>query len=224
MKDVCKKLNISSRTLRYYEELELIKSIRTSKNTEREFTKEEVDKIEEILTLRSLSFSLLCIKEFYQHKIPLNTLLQMQTKYLKDECDEIDKKIETIESAKTLLDEKNNLFQRKMEDESNFKIQQEIAGRCVRELQKGNVNILHNHISNNAKMILKPSMLEELWQEVVAKNGGIAEILSIEQQENNVVIKYTSMIDHEEELSLGFHGTYIVNVRIGDGLIGLSIS
>ena len=46
IRDLCRQLKISSRTLRYYEEVGLIKSVRAENGVEREFTKEQVQQIE----------------------------------------------------------------------------------------------------------------------------------------------------------------------------------
>lgn len=60
IKSLSKKLNISSRALRYYEELGLIKSQKI--NQQRHFHNEEVEKLELIILLRKIDLSLKDIK------------------------------------------------------------------------------------------------------------------------------------------------------------------
>ena len=85
IRDLCRQLKISSRTLRYYEEVGLIKSVRAENGVEREFTKEQVQQIEDILFLRSYDFPLNEISAFLEGSEPLGSILQKHTEELKSE-------------------------------------------------------------------------------------------------------------------------------------------
>lgn len=61
--DICEKFNITSRTLRYYEEIGLIQSTRNDETNYRYYDIKAVSRINQILMLRKLTFS---IKEIQQ--------------------------------------------------------------------------------------------------------------------------------------------------------------
>lgn len=61
--NVCKELGISSRTLRYYEEIGLIESTKSNISTRRRYTKEQVEKVKYILSLRTIGLSIKAIQE-----------------------------------------------------------------------------------------------------------------------------------------------------------------
>ena len=60
---VCNDLGISSRTLRYYEEIGLIESTKSNCSKRRRYTKDQIEKIQYILTLRSIGLSMKAIQE-----------------------------------------------------------------------------------------------------------------------------------------------------------------
>lgn len=84
IKELSKEFNISSRTIRYYEELFNLNSIK--KSNVRYYDDEEIKKIKTILVFRKLDFALNKIKkillEFNQETI-LNIINEEKTKYLK---------------------------------------------------------------------------------------------------------------------------------------------
>ena len=66
--DLSKQLNISTRTLRYYEEIGLIQSTKKGDSKYRHYDSHAISRINQILLLRRLSFSIKEIQEFYSLK------------------------------------------------------------------------------------------------------------------------------------------------------------
>ena len=56
--DVCKMLDTTSRTIRYYEQLGLIKTVRESKTAPRQLDSEMIERLRKILFLRKLGLGL----------------------------------------------------------------------------------------------------------------------------------------------------------------------
>ncbi len=56
--EVCKILNMTSRTIRYYEQCGLIQTIRSSKTTPRQLDSENIKRLRKIQFLRKLGLSL----------------------------------------------------------------------------------------------------------------------------------------------------------------------
>ena len=65
IKDVSDKYGITARTLRYYEDMGLIESIRSEDYAYRSYTEETIKKLEQILILRRLSISVRDIKRIF---------------------------------------------------------------------------------------------------------------------------------------------------------------
>lgn len=88
--DAAKKYSVSIRTLRYYEEIKLIESIRCNSSNVRSYNQENLTKIEQIILLKSVGFALTEIKKI------INS----------DDCDDI----------KLMLEEKHRQLNRKIEE------------------------------------------------------------------------------------------------------------
>lgn len=76
---VCKMLETTSRTLRFYEEKKIISSTKSPYSVRRQYTREQVDIIRNVLVLRALGFSVKDIAELQKEGTDLkNTELDAQ--------------------------------------------------------------------------------------------------------------------------------------------------
>ena len=69
--DVCQKLNITSRTLRFYEEKGIIDSTKDGFSNRRKYTKQQIDNISKVVTLRTLGLSIKAIQELKNNGVNL---------------------------------------------------------------------------------------------------------------------------------------------------------
>lgn len=97
IRDISKKYNISVRTIRYYEELNLIKAERNSSNI-REFSQVEINKLEIILILKSLNFSLKEIDELLNEQDEKDLI-----ELIEEKAHEVQKEINTLNNTKQSL-------------------------------------------------------------------------------------------------------------------------
>lgn len=97
IRDVKNKYNVSVRTLRYYEELGIIKPKRNSSNI-RDFNEKELGKLELVLILRELNIKLKDIKEI----IGSNSSISL-VDTLKDELSRLDRDIIKMKNKKHLI-------------------------------------------------------------------------------------------------------------------------
>ncbi len=132
IKELTKELNISSRTIRYYEELFNLNSVK--KSNIRYYDYEEVKKIKIIIAFRKLNFSLekikLLMQNFNQDNI-LNIISEEKTKYLNQ--------IKEVTNYFVLLNELKKLITNKSDDE--------LEDFVINELFEDYKNGKDNHIS-----------------------------------------------------------------------------
>ena len=98
--EVAKMLDISTRTLRFYDEKDLVKPAYIEENGYRFYQKEQIKQIELILFLKELGFSLKQIKMFVQDqhgKQSLELLLKQQYQENKQKINELTAKQKQIE-------------------------------------------------------------------------------------------------------------------------------
>lgn len=117
MNTVCKKLNTTSRTLRYYESKGLITSIRTGEHTPRRYTAEELVRIERILELRSLGIPVKDILPLLSDHTDLKTVLLHQLQIFQKETEELDRTFDAISNAILRLSKNAPLFSEEYQSE-----------------------------------------------------------------------------------------------------------
>ena len=113
---------VTTRTLRYYDQIGLLKAKRQVGSNYRYYSTEEVDKLQQILFYRELGFDLKDIKSLIakSQKDFLNQL-EMHIDRLRDEKNRLQKLIENVE--KTLLHQKGVTFMSDKEKFEGFKHQ-----------------------------------------------------------------------------------------------------
>ncbi|MEX1376280.1 MAG: effector binding domain-containing protein [Eubacteriales bacterium] len=95
---ISKDYGISTRTLRYYEEIGLIQSKRMEDYAYRAYDKETIDKIQKIVILRKLSLSLKQIQDIF-----LNEDAKYAVEVFSEKIAEIDKEIDWLNSVKSVI-------------------------------------------------------------------------------------------------------------------------
>lgn len=95
---VSKSLNVSTRTLRYYEEVGLIKSSKMPDYSYRVYDENTVKKIQQILILRKLSLSLKQIQLIFE-----NDDAKYAMQVFMEKIDEIDSEVDALNSIKSVI-------------------------------------------------------------------------------------------------------------------------
>jgi len=219
---LCRMLKVSSRTLRYYEEIGLIKGIQTEDGAEREFTKDQADQIEDILFLRSYGFCLNQIYAFMQEDKPLGEIFAEHEKNLKAECEQTEKQVREIKRAITMLDERHSIYEclKQKEEEEE---QKKIAVDCLIHLNEGDIQFVCQQISSKAACILTSDNIQKIWNSLVCKYGQFKQIAQIRQEGDIQKIRYQTVSGKDVEIGFGFHGKYIITIYLEEFSIGLQV-
>lgn len=109
--DVSKKYNISIETLRYYEQEGLLGYIEKDKSGLRNYTNDDLKKIEFILCMRNAEMPIKTLKEFLILYMDLNSKKEEKKKIINAELERINNKIEKLNDAKKVLEGKIHLIE-----------------------------------------------------------------------------------------------------------------
>lgn len=111
---------VSNRTLRYYDQIGLLKPARINESGYRIYEQEEVDILQQIVFYRELEVSLDEIKEIIQQPT-FNRMKALENHYynLKQQRERLDKIIETVE--KTIANHKGEIIMKDQEKFEGFK-------------------------------------------------------------------------------------------------------
>ena len=139
---LAKLAGVSSRTLRYYEEIGLLNPHRTKNNRYRVYTSEEVDRLQQILFYRAFGFQLEEIKQILLSKnfdeiTALNehmTALQVKKAQIEQMIENLQKTIESKRGGFEMSDkEKFEGFKKQLIDENEAKFGKEIREKYGKE-------------------------------------------------------------------------------------------
>ena len=104
--ELVKELNINKETIRYYERIGLISETTRNKNGYRIYTKEDMEKIKFILIVKNFGFSLKEISTLIHDEILCGDIKSIK-KIVEDKVNEINHKINKLNSTKRLLEKVN---------------------------------------------------------------------------------------------------------------------
>lgn len=123
MKDICKKLNFSEYTIRFYADKGLIPNLERDKNNKRVFSQESVQWLTAIKQLRGCGMSLEAIKEYFELCLEGNTTIERRYEIIMKQKEIVDRKFEEIKEMSEFINYKSKLYKdlmdNKIPDNSN---------------------------------------------------------------------------------------------------------
>lgn len=183
--ELSKIAKISTRTLRYYHEIDLLKPKRINSSGYRIYGEEEVDKLQQILFYKSMGFKLEDIKDIINSPFfDIMTALDNHKRELLKRREEIDLLIENVE--KTIKHKKGEI---KMSDKEKFEsFKKELVNKNEKEYGKEiREKYGNDKINESNKKIL--GLSEEEYTEFKKLEKEIIEKLKEAMEENNPVGK-----------------------------------
>lgn len=114
---VSKKLNVSTRTLRYYEEIGLIKSSKIPDYSYRVYDEDTITKVQQILILRKLSLSLKQIQHIFENDDARHAL-----NIFTDKIEEIDREVDALNACKSVIEMLVNRLKHSMHFDINAQL------------------------------------------------------------------------------------------------------
>ncbi|MDN9010600.1 MerR family transcriptional regulator [Brevibacillus laterosporus] len=108
--EFAKVAGVSIRTLRYYDKVGLLSPAKHAENGFRIYTSNDLAKLQQILTLKYLGFSLGEIKALQQiQPVDLEESLQMQKKLMKEKREKLDQVISALDYASLLVKQEQSV-------------------------------------------------------------------------------------------------------------------
>lgn len=174
--EVAEKYSVSSRTLRYYEEINLLESIRSEKYAYRMYDEVNIKRLEQILLLRSMEFSLNDISKLLLSKdntIIINIFLERVNK--------IKGQIEELSNFKTILN-------------SCIKISSELGVESVNFY-----NLLREQIYFNTKN----ERLVKMVEDIIVVEIGVGLIPTVDPNQKGKVLDNVKIMRSKIEEKVG---------------------
>lgn len=175
--EVCEQFHISSRTLRFYEEKGLIESIRSSSKTHRSYTKEQVDKIRDILALRAIGLSVKSIQEYLHGEVSLKEMVYLRKAEIYASIHAKEREINLLEDALANIENGGDLIwdTNKSAEVTDEKLLQ-LVRNCTEYIVQGNLEKLYRHFSQQIKDYMPPEAFQNRWRDAIIAMGAFVKL------------------------------------------------
>lgn len=174
---ICEQFHVSSRTLRFYEEKGLIESIRTSSNNHRSYTKEQVDKIRDILALRAIGLSVKTIQEYLHGEVSLKEMVYLRKAEIYASIHAKQQEIYLLEDALANIENGKDFFWKANNPvtENDKKILQ-LVRKCSEYIVQGRLEDLYQHFSQQIKDYMPPKAFQNRWRDETFAMGAFIKL------------------------------------------------
>lgn len=214
---VCNDLGISSRTLRYYEEIGLIESTKSNCSKRRRYTKEQIEKIQYILSLRSIGLSIKAIQECLSGDRSIKDIVNLHRAQIEASIYDKLNEVHLLNVVLDSLDEGHELCALKehkgqAEADSRTKLIRE----CSLHIVTGELDILYSYFSKRMKDYMPQEAFSKMWEDSISGLGdyiGLGETTKDTVANDMYEIYYQILVFEKMKIQLKF--VYSENTIVG---------
>lgn len=184
--EICEKFNVTSRTLRFYEEEGLIESTRGSDGRRRKYSEEQLDRIQRIMTLRTIGVPVREIQEYLKGEVSLKEIVSLRRMEIEASITGKLREIHMLNDVLMELDRGDDIFSKgqntgrnlRQKAETENKSQHEykslqcgIADLCTNLILTGNLDDLYKFFSRQMKEYMPPTAFGAIWRDSITGAG-----------------------------------------------------
>lgn len=160
--EVSKMLDITSRTIRYYEQCGLIKTIRESKTAPRRLDDENIERLRKIRFLKMRGLKLDEIAVIIDSETKTAEIIYSKTAELKAEIHSLKERIGMLEEVLAVVEKGGNIYseERSLGQPDTEKLR--IAAECTNLVLERRFSELMPYLNNDMKK-MSPDFFEAIW-------------------------------------------------------------
>lgn len=213
---VCGLLGTTSRTLRYYEEKQLISSTKSPFSARRQYTQEQVERIRTVLMLRSLGLPVREIQALQQEGTDLKSVILDHRARIHAYIERKQREISFLNEALSVIDAGGNLFEATLSEtitEGDPSLLT-IARICSDAIVNGKHEPLYEHLSESMRAYMPREVYERVRSDVLAPLGELiaVEALSIDARFPHILYQSVRYEKLGLRIKFVFHGGKIAGL------------
>lgn len=217
--EVCKLLGTTSRTLRFYEEKGIISSTPVPFQSRRQYTKEQIDHIRNVLVLRTLGISVKAIKALQDKKIDLRDAVLSKRAEIAAAMDAKRKELVLLNEALTVIESGDDIFQQnpqKKEELSGDGLSA-LAALCAKAVIEGDTDFLYQYLSPKLIEYMPRKSYEIVRADTFAPAGKLLSIEHLERDKKHphILYQYARYEKVGIKIKLVFHHGQLSGLWIG---------
>ena len=175
--EVCKMLDTTSRTLRFYEEKGIIQSTTVGTSSRRQYTEEQISHIKNVLVLRTLGLSVKAIAELQNSGTDLKDAVLSKRAEIYASIDSRVREINLLNEALSALESGKDIF---AEDwQLSFAMnaeEKEIARICTDAILSGDTDTLYEYLSSRLAEYMPRDVYRVVRKDTLAPLGNFVSI------------------------------------------------
>ncbi len=175
--DVCKMLDMTSRTIRYYEELGLIKTIRKSKTALRRLDAENIERLRKIRFLRKLGLGLDEVAEVIDDEKKATEMIIRKKAAMKAEINELILRANLLTEVIAAAEQGENIFatEQRLDLPPDHEEMLRIAGECTKLVLERRFEELQSYLDEDMRQ-MPPGFFEVGWNVHIKPCGAFLSI------------------------------------------------
>ena len=175
--EVCKMLDTTSRTLRFYEEKGIIQSTTVGTSSRRQYTEEQISHIKNILVLRTLGLSVKAIAELQNRGTDLKDAVLSKRAEIYASIDSRIREINLMNEALSALESGKDIFAEDWQLSSAMNAEEkEIARICTDAILSGDTDTLYEHLSSRLAEYMPRDVYHVVRKDTLAPLGDFVSI------------------------------------------------
>ena len=175
--EVCKMLDTTSRTLRFYEEKGIIQSTTVGTSSRRQYTEEQISHIKNVLVLRTLGLSVKAIAELQNSGTDLKDSVLSKRAEIYASIDSHIREINLMNEALSALESGKDIFTEGWQLSSAMNAEEkEIARICTDAILSGDTDTLYEHLSSRLAEYMPRDVYRVVRKDTLAPLGDFVSI------------------------------------------------
>ena len=175
--EVCKMLDTTSRTLRFYEEKGIIQSTTVGTSSRRQYTEEQISHIKNVLVLRTLGLSVKTIAELQNSGTDLKDAVLSKRAEIYASIDSRIREINLLNEALSALESGKDIFAEDWQLSSAMNAEEkEIARICTDAILSGDTDTLYEHLSSRLAEYMPRDVYRVVLKDTLAPLGNFVSI------------------------------------------------
>lgn len=206
---VCKMLETTSRTLRFYEEKGIIESTKVGNSARRQYTEKQLANIRNVLVLRTLGLSVKAIAELQAEKYDLRDAVLSKRAEIFDYINSCASKINLLNEAISALESEKNIFHEDWQHFAEPKTEEiEIARLCTDAFLHEDDEVLYQHFSSRMAEYLPKEVYRVLRKDTFLPLGDFVMIekMEVDSTYPNMIYSYIRFSKFGLKIKFVFYG------------------
>ena len=207
--EVCKLLGTTSRTLRFYEEKKIIESTKYPTSNRRQYTKEQINHIKNVMVLRTLGLSIKEIAKIQQENGDLKSIILMKRAEIFASIETKKKEINLLNEALAMLESGKDIFENDLEHSfsTHNTNQISIVKKCSNAIVFEQHSYLYSHFSTQLTEYMPLAIYIKVRADTFLPLGKFLCFDKIEQHKkhSNILLHYIKYENLGLKISYVFH-------------------